>query len=151
MIIYRLANTKFKDDLQGEGAKLYGGRWNSVGAAMLYATEHISLAVLEILVNKRTSELHKASFSLLEISIPEKEIQALSVNELKNDWMNDIEYTRFIGDHFLQDENVWVLKVPSAVIEEEHNFIINPKHKGFKKLRIAEAKVYRIDQRLGIL
>ncbi|MBK7763134.1 MAG: RES family NAD+ phosphorylase [Bacteroidetes bacterium] len=151
MIIYRLANTKFKDDLHGEGAKLFGGRWNSPGEAMLYATEHISLAVLEILVNKRTSDLHKASFSLLELSIPDKEIQTLLAKDLKKNWVEDIEYTQYIGDHFLQDEKVWILKVPSAVIEEEHNFIINPNHKGYKKLSILHEKVYSIDHRLGIL
>ncbi|HNB82026.1 MAG TPA: RES family NAD+ phosphorylase [Chitinophagaceae bacterium] len=143
-----MARTSFKDDLEGAGARLYGGRWNSVGQAMLYATEHISLAVLELMVNKRTSEFHKASFSLLELYIPDKEIHTLGSGELKKGWHQDMEYTRFIGDHFLQDQQVWILKVPSSVIEEESNFLINPHHAQFKKLHVVKDAIYKLDKRL---
>ena len=55
MIVYRLANGEFTHDLSGKGAKLYGGRWNSFGLPAVYTTEHISLAVLEILVHVKTN------------------------------------------------------------------------------------------------
>lgn len=148
MIVYRLANSIFKDDLSGEGARLFGGRWNSLGNPMLYATEHISLAVLEVLVNKRTSELYNSSFHLLQIEIADDDIRTISIDELKETWHQDMDYTRYIGDHFLKDPSLWVLKVPSAVIEEEHNFLINPFHKDFKKLKAISNNLYKFDYRI---
>jgi RES domain-containing protein len=148
MIIYRFADSKFKDDLSGEGARLYGGRWNSQGSAMLYATEHISLGVLEIMVNHRLIENSKSNFYLIELEIPYEAIKTLSNTSLKEKWYDDNEYTQFIGDQFLQDTSIWILRVPSAVIAEEHNFIINPTHKGFKQLKHKQSRPYDIDKRL---
>lgn len=148
MIIYRLANTAFKDDLHGEGARMYGGRWNTKGLPVLYATEHISLAVLEVLVNKSTKELYQSSFHLLKIEIEESEVHYITISDLKKNWTDDIEYTRAIGNRFLNDPEVWILKVPSSVINEEYNFMINPYHENFKKLVIIENKLYNFNYRL---
>jgi RES domain-containing protein len=149
MIIYRLAISMFKDDLQGEGAMLYGGRWNSPGIPMLYATEHISLAVLEILVNKRMTSTFHTSFHLVQFEIPDEQIKSISLKALKKNWELDPEYTRFIGDHFSKDTENWILKVPSAVIPEEHNFLINPRHPQFPNLTFISSEKYPIDKRLA--
>lgn len=149
MIIYRLAISSFKDDLQGEGAMLYGGRWNSPGIPMLYATEHISLAVLEILVNKRMTSSFQTSFHLIQLEIPEEKIKTISLKALKKNWELDADYTRFIGDHFSKDTENWILKVPSAVVPEEHNFLINPRHPQFAELTFLSSEKYPIDKRLA--
>ena len=70
MIIYRLCNEEYKDDISGTGAKLAGGRWNSIGVPVLYTSEHISLAVLEILVNTNTN-LIPLSYYLFKIEVPD--------------------------------------------------------------------------------
>lgn len=127
---------------------MYGGRWNSVGNPLLYATEHISLAVLEVLVNKRTNELYQTSFYLRHMEISAEDVRTVATRELKNKWQMDIDYTRYIGDHFLQDPAVWILKVPSAVIAEEHNFLINPMHPDFKKLKTIQNLPYNFDYRI---
>lgn len=150
MTIYRLAASGFKDDMRGEGAMLYGGRWNSVGNAMLYASQHISLAVLEILVNKRHVEHFKTSFHLIHVELPVQEVKTISDEVLKKNWHLDIEYTRFIGDHFLQDPTQWILKVPSAVIPEEFNFILNPNHADFKQIKVLHSEIYPLDKRLSV-
>ena len=148
MIIYRLAIEPYKDDLSGEGAKLYGGRWNPPGKAALYATENISLAVLEILVN---TDLHHIppSYHLVKIEIPANIIPAIiRKNKLKTGWKNDIDYTRGMGYDFLQSSHSLLLKIPSAIIDEEHNFIINTQHADFKKIKITSSKKFSFDKRL---
>ena len=149
MNVFRIVSSAFKDDLSGGGAALYGGRWNSKGNTILYCTEHISLAVLEIAVNynKATSPLIP-NYHLLEIEAPDVKQVILRLSDLKKDWRDDIHYSQFIGDEFLKDNSHLILKVPSAVIPEEHNFLLNPQHKDFKKVKILRSKTYNFDDRL---
>ncbi|HUN03492.1 MAG TPA: RES family NAD+ phosphorylase, partial [Niabella sp.] len=92
MIVYRLANSEYKDDLSGYGSFLYGGRWNSRGLYALYATEHISLAVLEIVVNyNRSAYSIRTSYHLLEIFIPDVPLLQINVAILKKKWQEDLE------------------------------------------------------------
>ena len=151
MITHRICNTLFSNDISGTGAKLNGGRWNSRGVGMLYVTEFISLAVLEMLVHVQFKDF-ATELCLLDISIPEAaEIKELKLNKLKQDWMKDYGYTRFIGDEFIRTEKTLLMKVPSAVITEEHNFLINPMHPDFKKIKIAGARNFETDKRLFTL
>jgi RES domain-containing protein len=148
MILYRLTNGGFIKDLSGNGSKLYGGRWNSVGFNAIYTTENISLAILEILVHvnkyKRPLDYH-----LIYIEIPEKISTAIIDKEkLKRAWKTDISYSQFIGDEFLKSSNELLLKVPSAIVDEENNFIINPKHPDIAKVKITTSKIFEFDERL---
>ena len=147
MIIYRLATSEFAEDLSGEGAKIYGGRWNPVGLAAVYISEFISLSILEILVraNKFTSP---DTYTLLSIQIPESSTVTIELKKLKSEWQNSIEYTRSIGEEFLRDNQTLVLKVPSAIVTQEHNFLINPLHKDFKKVKIVHSELLELDKRL---
>jgi len=148
MTAYRICNPLFNDDISGTGAKLYGGRWNSKGVSMLYLTEFISLAVLEMLVHIQFKE-PVSELSLLHISVPETaEIKELKLNKLKQNWIKDDAYTKFIGDEFIRSGKTLAMKVPSAVITEEHNFIINPLHPDFKKIKITDARNFETDKRL---
>ena len=148
MTVFRICNPQFSEDISGTGAKLYGGRWNSKGVAMLYASEHISLSVLEMLVNNRFTDF-ATDLNLIHLAFAD----TLSVKEVKNsklktDWINDFEYTRFMGDQFIKAGTHAILKVPSAVIKEEHNFIINPSHSDFKKIKITQTVSFSTDKRL---
>ena len=148
MIIYRLCNEEYKDDISGTGAKLAGGRWNSIGVPVLYTSEHISLAVLEILVNTNTN-LIPLSYYLFKIDIPDAvPLLAITKEKLKKDWKDDIGYTQWMGTEFCKAGKALFLKVPSAVIDEECNFIFNPLHKDFKKLKVVSAKKFHFDKRL---
>jgi len=148
MITYRICNSLFNEDITGTGAKLFGSRWNSKGTAMLYTTEHISLAVLEMLVHNRLKEF-SIPLSLLHISIPDAlEAKELSLKKLKKDWIKDEAYTQFMGDEFIRSQQSPVLKVPSAVITEEHNYLINPLHPDFKKIKITNTQIFETDKRL---
>ena len=148
MTVFRICNTHYSEDISGTGAKLYGGRWNSKGVAVIYASEHISLSVLEMLVHNRFTDF-AADLNLLHLSIADTlSIKDVKNSKLKTDWINDFDYTRFMGDQFIKAGTHAILKVPSAVIKEEHNFIINPFHSDFKKIKITQTVSFSTDKRL---
>lgn len=150
MIIYRLSNGEYKRDLSGNGSRLYGGRWNSVGLHAVYCTENISLAVLEVLVHikkyKRPEDYH-----LVTLAIPES-IKPMQINasKLKRTWKDDFSYTRFMGNEFLKSAQGLLMKVPSAIVEQENNFIINPKHPDAAKIKITSTMLFEFDKRLQL-
>lgn len=150
MIIYRLANEEFTHDLSGKGAKLYGGRWNSFGLPAVYATEHISLAVLEILVHVKTLQT-PPNYFLITLEIPlSAPLVSVDYKKLKRNWKDDPSYLQSMGDEFLNSKKSLVLKVPSAIIEAENNFIINPAHPDIEKIKILSAENFNFDKRLSI-
>lgn len=150
MIIYRLAVQQFADDLSGTGAKLMGGRWNAPGLPVLYTTENISLAALEILVNAGR-EYIPPTYRLLKLLVPDTvEYSSISKDKLKKQWKDDFEYTQWIGSEFLKQNKNLVIKVPSAVVDEEHNFLFNPGHSDFKKLKIVTISHFQFDKRLHL-
>ena len=148
MIVYRLSLDIYKDDLGGTGAKLFGGRWNNIGVPALYTTGNISLAVLELLVRTDRKNIPLNHY-LLQILIPDTESPiVLPKNKLKAGWKDDIHLTQWIGSEFMTAGESLILQVPSAVVDEEHNFIINPTHPHFNKLKIVSAKKFQFDTRL---
>jgi RES domain-containing protein len=148
MIVYRISNTVYSDDISGTGAKLNGARWNSVGMPMLYTTQHISLAVLEMLVNTNFKD-YSIALDLLYIQLPTNpSTTEIKLNKIKDNWKEDASYTKFIGDEFIKQQQSLLLKVPSAVINEEFNFLANPLHADFKKIKIIKTKSFWPDQRL---
>jgi RES domain-containing protein len=150
MIIYRLAIEKFSRDISGTGAKLMGGRWNTPGLPVLYTTGNISLSVLEILVNTERQFIPH-TYQLLKLNIPDNAVYTTIVKEkLKEEWKDDFEYTQWIGSEFLRLKKVLMLKVPSAVIDEENNFLFNPEHPDFKKLKILSINNFQFDKRLRL-
>jgi RES domain-containing protein len=136
------------NDLSGNGAKLFGGRWNSIGLPALYTTEHISLAVLEILVHIK-SYRRPLDYHLITIDVPDTvSLVPIDLQKLKKDWKDDCEYLQVMGDEFLKMNHSLILKVPSAIIENECNFIINPAHPDAGKIKIRSAKQFIFDKRL---
>ncbi len=147
MIVYRISNTIYSSDISGTGAKLVGSRWNSKGVAMLYTAEHISLAVLEMLVNTNFKD-YDSPLDLMHIEIPSQNISEISLLKLKNNWKDDFGFTRFIGDEFIKQQQSLLLKVPSVIVNEECNYIANPEHPDFKKIKIIKTKSFWPDKRL---
>ncbi len=148
MIVYRITNSIYSNDISGTGAKLMGSRWNSKGIPMLYTTEHISLAVLEMLVHTNFKD-YAIELDLLTIQIPPSAVIAeINVKKLKKSWIDDLAYTRFIGDEFIKNKQDLLLKVPSAVINEEFNCLVNPSHPDFRKVKIIKKRAFKTDDRL---
>lgn len=148
---WRIVKTRHAiDAFSGEGARLYGGRWNSPGVRMIYTSESIALATLEMLVHLETESL-LASYSVCSVHIDESDVAELEKSQLPPSWR---EYPasaelRRIGDAWIASLSSAALQVPSAIIDAESNFLVNPLHPHFDKIAIGRPIPYRMDPRLG--
>ncbi len=147
MIVYRISNELYKEDISGNGAAINGSRWNSRNIKMLYVGEHISLCILESLVHLRKIDIPAKQY-LLSIQIPDDEFKDIRFSKLKVNWQHHINYTQWIGDQFTKNNMELILKVPSAIVPKEHNFLINPLHHDFKKVKIISSELLELDKRL---
>jgi len=148
MIVYRLTISAYQKDLTGNGSKIYGGRWNTPGLAAIYTAENISLSVLEILVAADKNTIPPEYF-LIKLYIPDDlPLKQIHSAKLKTKWDNDPGYTQFIGSTFLRSGKEAIMKMPSAIVKDEHNFLLNPSHTGFKKIKILNSEPFDIDIRL---
>lgn len=147
MIVFRLSKEKFSRDLSGKGAELAGGRWNSKGNPMLYTSQSIALCVTEIAVHVPLGILPK-DYQLVHIELPKTEI--LEIKRLPKDWQSfpHANSTQMIGDKFLKEHKFLVMKVPSASVQGEFNYLINPWHKDFNKIKIHKIENFTFDERL---
>ena len=148
MIVYRFAHRKFANDLSGTGARLKGGRWNPAGIPVIYTSESISLALLEVLANALTLD-ELQMIQLMEIELPSTlEYQDIKVQSLKKDWYHDFDYTQWMGQEILQTKKTLSFRCPSAIVHREHNYLINPLHPDFKKAKLIGHSDFRFDERL---
>ncbi|MDB5199679.1 MAG: superfamily protein [Chitinophagaceae bacterium] len=148
MIVYRLSNKEYKDDISGNGAAINGSRWNSRGIRMLYSSEFISLCILESLVHLRQNYI-PANQYLLKIELPQVDrFPEISIKKIDQNWNKEVAYTQWMGDQFIKNNAALVLKVPSAIVAEEHNFLINPLHADYKKVKIVNSELLELDKRL---
>lgn len=147
MIVYRFTKEIYSHDISGEGAKRWGGRWNSPGLSVVYTSYSISLSLLELLIYQSSYEEIVVN-RLMSIEVPDSAFQSLAANSLKPNWQNDIDYCRFIGNEFLQNKKSLLLKVPSAIIPDEYNIMINPAHPAFVKCTLASSRLFEFDTRL---
>ncbi len=138
-----------KSAFDGEGARLYGGRWNSPGTRMIYTAQSQSLAVLEVLVHLDSPELLK-KYVLFEVSIDLSCMRDLDFSLLPRNWKADPAPAKVqaIGDDWVAGGSSAVLRVPSTLVPGESNFLLNPRHPDFAKLRIARAHPFQFDPRL---
>lgn len=148
MIVYRLAQQNYAEDISGAGARLTGGRWNSPGNAVLYTSQHISLALLEVLVNAHTLK-RLQTLKLVEIAIPDAApVREIKPQGLKTGWWGDFDYTQWIGDELLKNAEHLAIKCPSAIVEAEYNVLLNPQHPAFKGVKLKTVTDFRFDERL---
>jgi RES domain-containing protein len=148
---YRIVKTKWAASaFDGEGARRSGGRWNSVGTPMVYAAESRSLAALEILVNL---EGPARGYSVVKCSFPDTFVEAVTPSSLPDDWRQSPAPPRLaaLGDAWVARASSVVLAVPSAVTPDEMNYLLNPRHPGFDKVKIHPPEPYVYDQRLVAL
>ena len=147
MIVYRIAHKHYIDDRDGMGAKLFGGRWNAINLPCIYTSIHISLALLEKFIHAKVAE-NMQNISLLKIELPEDQIFNIDKNKLKSSWIDDVEYTQWLGAQILEDHSILAFSVPSAIVPEERNVIINPLSANFKSVKFLEITDFDTDYRL---
>ena len=132
LTVYRIADAR-RPIFDGAGASLFGGRWNSPGRAVIYASVSYAGAMLEQLVHAGTGRIPKSQRAVL-ISIPARtSIEEWSTQQLPSGWDTDDNIvSRAFGDAWLAERRSAVLIVPSAVVKYEKNVVINPAHPHFK-------------------
>ena len=133
----------------GEGARLYGGRWNSPGTAIIYTAESQSLAVLEILVHLDSPELLK-KYALFRVGIDESYIVDIDAAILPRNWRTEPVPGKVqkIGDEWVTNATSAVLRVPSTLVPGEFNFLLDPRHADFPKLQFSGPIPFHLDPRL---
>ncbi len=132
-----------------EGARIHGSRWNSKGRAVVYASESISLAVLEQLVHVEDPAMLDA-FVIVCATLDEGSIEVLPTSSLPGDWRTypAPPSTRRIGDAWLSEGRSLALKVPSVTVRGQHNFLINPSHPDYTGIEVSDAKPLDLDPRI---
>lgn len=133
----------------GEGARLFGGRWNSKGTAVVYAAGSAALAALELLVHLASRQILD-SYQLCGLTFDEKIVTEVSGSDLPASWRTDPapQALKQIGDIWVAGRTSAVLRVPSVVIDTESNYLLNPAHPDFPRIRIGRARKFRLDPRL---
>jgi len=133
----------------GEGARLHGGRWNSPGTRVAYASDSIALAALEVLAHLQSTAVLQA-YSLVSLSFPEKTVEALQATALPARWRRfpSPPENHAIGDQWVAEGRSLILRVPSVIIPTAANFLINPSHPDFGKLVIGRPERFAFDARL---
>ena len=152
MRAYRLVKARHQATaLDGSGAKAHGGRWNSKGVAMVYASDSVSLAALELLVH-----LHRSAvlnhYILFGLNVPDEGVMWLDENALPKDWRADPppSSTAAIGDEWIGSGLSLALSVPSTLIPTQRNLLLNPTHDAFDTvIDSASAERFSFDPRLA--
>jgi RES domain-containing protein len=137
----------------GAGARAAGGRWNSPGLNLIYASEHLSLAVLEILVHAPLPSQRLAARSRSRISIPDTFIEVVPPGSLPPEFGPPTAYaaTQAIGDRWIREQRSAALLVPSAIVQSEHNILLNPQHPDFSKCGWGRFEDIQLDPRLWMV
>ncbi len=149
MVTWRLLAPRFAESaFSGEGARLYGGRWNKKGIPMVYTAGSLSLAVLEMLVQ---DEPLRARYVMMEASLPTGiKIEKITARQLPADWRGSAAraHLQAVGSDWAARRSSAVLAVPSAVLPLETNYLLNPLHPAFARIGIGKPQELLTDLRL---
>ncbi|HET8828300.1 MAG TPA: RES family NAD+ phosphorylase [Pelobium sp.] len=148
MELYRLGACNFSENLSGEGAKIYGGRWNSEGVPAVYFASSRALAVLEVLVHLPTGLLPN-NFCMARFKVDDNFTEFKS-DELPDKWeiYPFLKQTQLMGNQFFKRNESLLLKVPSAIVSGEFNYVANPLHSDIKKIKFLDKVKFSFDDRL---
>lgn len=152
MRVWRLIRRhRLSDAFTGEGSRLSGGRWNSRGTRIVYTSGSLALAHLEYLVR---ADIHYPPRDVVSISatIPDDvAIESVQLRRLPDSWRHfepQVEALCSIGDRWVASGTTAVLKVPSAIVPSEHNYLLNPEHHDFVRVAIDKEMDVALDVRL---
>lgn len=149
MEVYRLAREKHTE-LSGKGAALKGARWNSIGVELIYTAANRSLAMAEVAVHLTLATIPH-DYVMLTIFIPDEiPLQKLNEKDLPDNW-NAFPHpssTQAIGDKFFYESRFCLLQIPSSVTKGDYNYLLNPYHSDFRRIKIVQIEKFPFDQRI---
>jgi len=147
MIVYRISLAKYSTKLIASGNP---ARWNPKDTKVIYTAESKALACLENVVHRNSRGLQK-NFRQMNIAIPDEiEMEEIKLTDLKTDWKEfaRMPYTQSIGDEWIRTGKTAVLKVPSAIVPGDSNYLLNPAHKDFSKIKLLKTLPFQFDSRI---
>lgn len=148
MKLFRLACKKHAKALDGLGAKLYPGRWNSLDVPMIYCADSIQQCMLEVLVHLEESPDDYYSVELIvpdDVGIAQPDPKKLPKEWRSRDYNTP---TRAVGDSFIEGADHLLMRVPSAIVPGGFNYLMNPMHPDIKRVKVGKVKSFKFDQRL---
>lgn len=147
MLVYRIVHKKYSHHLFASGLP---GRWNSKGNKVLYSAESVSLAFLENMIRRKGLGFNH-DFKIMFIEVPPKsKITIVNADDLDKGWRNFDSYSKCqsAGDTWYNENAALLLKVPSAVLPEAFNYVINTGHTDYKKVKLVEVTNLIPDERI---
>jgi RES domain-containing protein len=150
MLVWRLSTLEDRSRaFDGEGARLFPGRWNHEGVAVVYTSAHLSLAALELLVHLDQRHLQRPLFAF-SVELPEESLETVTQARLPAGWAASApsDATKTLGSEWAQGKRSLALAVPSAVVPQELNVLLNPAHPRFGELTMSGPQAFSFDPRL---
>jgi RES domain-containing protein len=144
MVLWRISRHR---DLSGFGGLKAGGRWHHAGRSIVYLAETPAAALLEVCVHTSANDV-PPEFTLLKIEGPDIDVPSIQTQELPEDWLTRLEVTRDLGTAWLVRNESVLLRVPSAIVPETRNCLLNPAHRQAAEFRVIEVIGYPFDPRL---
>lgn len=147
MFLWRISNHQ---SLDGRGGLETSARWHTQGRPVVYLAESVAGALLEVLVHLELSPVRlPKSYRLLKVEVPDDlSIEGLSANDLGATWIDDETLTRTVGDQWLASKRSALLRVPSAIVPETLNVLLNFAHEESRRLKVVSHREYPWDLRL---
>jgi len=149
MLVYRIVLTQYAGKLIASGR---AARWNPNDVKMIYTASSRSLACLENTVHRSQAGL-SLLFSVMTIEIPgHLKIKTILKDDLPDDWAdyNEMAVTQNLGQQWIKENDTAILRVPSSIIEEEVNYLLNPEHTDFKEIKIIKTQPFVFDKRIKL-
>ncbi len=146
---HRIVQAQWADSaMTGDGARLWGGRWNPPGLPAVYLAESRALAALEILVHA-PPEAIRLDWRCIALKVPDEWTEVANAADLPDDWRHlpSSPGARRFGEKWLREGGAVALRLPSVVVPEEQILLVNPAHPDFRKLAVSAARVFRFDPR----
>jgi RES domain-containing protein len=150
MEVFRLSREQYAGNLSGMGAALRGARWNSVGVELLYTAANCSLAMAEVAVHLTLATL-PPDFRMVTLEVSDDvPVLQLETSDLPANWnvFPHVRITQAVGDKFVWEGKYGVLRIPSVVTKGDYNYLINPYHADFQRIRIVSTEPFPFDKRI---
>ena len=147
MEVFRITKAQYASQLTASGG---AARWNARGRFVIYTAATRALACLENVVH-RSGEGLQDSFRVMVIHVPAQlRIETISPDSLPNDWFAYTNYTycQQLGENWLQNRKTAILRVPSAIVPQEWNYLINPAHPDFSSIKLIKTEPFVFDPRI---
>lgn len=147
MIVYRITLAIYSKRLLASG---YPARWNSRDVKIIYTAQSRALACLENVVHRNSKGLEK-NFRIMQISVPDDIfLKEIKETDLISDWkeFDKMPYSQSLGDQWVHEAKSAILKVPSVIVSGDSNFLLNPGHRDFQKIKLLRTDPFEFDDRI---